>query len=123
MVHRLEKQRDLTDPLLREALLNVRREVLLPRACVRRDAGYPEPVVLQLLDGAHPEDQEEWLDLIYSGASERWVRAGRPESYRLEPAADGRQYVCSGQSAAALAWELPKPAESVDENEGESTNE
>ncbi|WP_424892267.1 protein-L-isoaspartate O-methyltransferase family protein [Streptomyces sp. XH2] len=69
MVHRLEEQGVLSDALLREALLEVPREVLLPRAYVRRDAGYPEPVVLELLDGAHPEDRQEWLELIYSGAS------------------------------------------------------
>ncbi|GAA2720207.1 MULTISPECIES: methyltransferase domain-containing protein [Streptomyces] len=69
MVRRLEEQGVLSDPLLREALLAVPREVLLPRAYVRRDAGYPEPVVLELLDGVHPEDRKEWLELIYSGAS------------------------------------------------------
>lgn len=73
MVQRLEEQGVLSDSLLRQALLEVPREVprevLLPRTYVRRDAGYPEPVVLELLDGAHPEDREEWLELIYSGAS------------------------------------------------------
>jgi protein-L-isoaspartate O-methyltransferase len=69
MVYRLEEKEVSTDPLLHEALLRVRREVLLPGVYVRRDAGYPEPVVLQLLDGAHPEDRHEWFELVYSGGS------------------------------------------------------
>lgn len=45
----------------------------------------------------------------------RWERAGRPEEYRLEVAADGRQYVTAGAGAAALAWELPAPKRSINE--------
>ncbi|WP_438828564.1 protein-L-isoaspartate O-methyltransferase family protein [Streptomyces hesseae] len=82
----MEEQGDLTDPLLREALLRVRREVLLPRAYVRRDAGHPEPMELQLLDGADPEDREEWLEVIYGGASVLAQRNGEA----LEEQARGR---------------------------------
>ncbi len=78
MVARLEADGDLTDPAVREALLAVRREVLLPRAYVRRNAPGAQPGVWQLLDGAHRQDRAEWLELIHSGASVLVQHDGEP---------------------------------------------
>lgn len=69
MVARLEGDGQLHDPMVRAALLAVRREVLLPRAYVRRNAPGAQPGVWQLLDGTHPEDHAEWLKVIYGGGS------------------------------------------------------
>lgn len=64
MVDRLEGDGMLTGPLLREAALHVRREVLLPHAYVRTSGPGIEPIEWRLLDGSRPEDQAEWLDLL-----------------------------------------------------------
>ncbi|WP_326742732.1 methyltransferase domain-containing protein [Streptomyces sp. NBC_01768] len=69
MVERLQADGVLTDPRLRDALSRLDREVLMPRAYVRRSEQGSEPVVWELLDGAHPEDRAEWQDLVYSGES------------------------------------------------------
>ncbi|MCC3773331.1 hypothetical protein K6I33_001953 [Streptomyces sp. UNOB3_S3] len=98
MVRRPEEQEVISDSLLRKALLEVRREVLLPQAYVRRDAGYPEPVVLELLDGAHPDDRREWLELIYSGASVLAQRDGEA----LEGQVRGRMR--GGRITSAAFW-------------------
>ncbi|BAU88080.1 protein-L-isoaspartate O-methyltransferase 1 [Streptomyces laurentii] len=55
--------------LLRDALLHVRREVLLPHAYVRVSGPGADPIVWRLLDGTHPEDRQEWLELIHSDES------------------------------------------------------
>jgi len=39
----------------------------------------------------------------------RWVRAGRPQRYRIEVAAGGTQHVTSGTGAQRLEWQLPTP--------------
>ncbi|WP_432126408.1 hypothetical protein [Streptomyces sp. bgisy082] len=76
MVERLEAEGVLTDSRLREALLSVPREVLLPHAYVRVSDPGVEPMGWRLLDGAHPDDREEWLDLIHSGESVLLQRDG-----------------------------------------------
>ncbi|MDT0616414.1 protein-L-isoaspartate O-methyltransferase family protein, partial [Streptomyces lancefieldiae] len=78
MVERLEADGVLTDVRLREALLSVPREVLLPHAYVRVSDPGAEPIEWRLLDGAHPDDREEWLDLIHSGESVLLQRDGEP---------------------------------------------
>lgn len=69
MVAELEAAGVLRDPAVRAALLAVRREVLLPRAYVRRNPRGTDPGVWQLLDGADRRDRDEWLETIHSGAS------------------------------------------------------
>ncbi|GGY61724.1 hypothetical protein GCM10010363_48990 [Streptomyces omiyaensis] len=69
MVRRLETGGGLTDPRLREAYLSVRREVLLPHAYVRVSGPGADPIGRRLLDGSHPDDREEWLELIHSDES------------------------------------------------------
>ncbi|RLU82487.1 methyltransferase [Streptomyces griseocarneus] len=105
MVHRLEEQEVLSDPLLREALLSVRREVLLPRAYVRRDAGYPEPVVRQLLDGAHPDDRQEWLELIHSGVSVLAQRDGEALEGQVRGRVEGGR-ITSAASVVSMTVQM-----------------
>ncbi|GAA2771107.1 hypothetical protein GCM10010521_55900 [Streptomyces rameus] len=78
MVDRLTADGVLTDVLLRDALLHVRREVLLPHAYVRISGPGADPIDWRLLDGSHPDDQEEWLDLIHSDESILLQRDGEP---------------------------------------------
>ncbi|MFG3040972.1 methyltransferase [Streptomyces sp. NPDC048330] len=76
MVDRLLSAGVLTDGGLREALLRVRREVLLPHAYVRVSGPGADPIDWRLLDGAHPDDREEWLDLIHGDESVLFQRDG-----------------------------------------------
>jgi protein-L-isoaspartate O-methyltransferase len=78
MVDRLTTDGVLTDPLLRDALLRLPREVLLPHAYVRVSGPGADPIDWRLLDGSHPDDQEEWLDLIHSDESILLQRDGEP---------------------------------------------
>ncbi|MFE5714756.1 methyltransferase [Streptomyces sp. NPDC056501] len=78
MVERLESDGALTDPRLRDALLHVNREVLLPHAYVRVSDPGADPIDWRLLDGSHPEDRVEWLDLIHSDESILLQRDGEP---------------------------------------------
>lgn len=78
MVDRLTADGVLTDSLLRDALLRLPREVLLPHAYVRVSGPGADPIDWRLLDGSHPDDQEEWLDLIHSDESILLQRDGEP---------------------------------------------
>ncbi|MEU7047798.1 methyltransferase [Streptomyces eurythermus] len=78
MVDRLTSTGVLTDPKLRDALLRVRREVLLPHAYVRVSGPGADPIDWRLLDGSHPEDHQEWLALIHSNESILLQRDGEP---------------------------------------------
>ncbi|MFD4480404.1 protein-L-isoaspartate O-methyltransferase [Streptomyces sp. NPDC058471] len=70
MVARLEADRPVA-PVIREALLSLRMDLLFPRAYVRRVADDVEPGVWQLLDGSHPEDVDEWIKVLHNGDSVR----------------------------------------------------
>ncbi|MEU2232576.1 protein-L-isoaspartate O-methyltransferase family protein [Streptomyces vietnamensis] len=85
MVRRLETGSGLADPRLREAFLSVRREVLLPHAYVRVSGPGADPIDWRLLDGSHPDDREEWLELIHSDESILLQRDGE----RLDTLARG----------------------------------
>ncbi|WP_406082609.1 methyltransferase [Streptomyces zaomyceticus] len=78
MVDRLESDGVLTDPRLRAAFLRVRREVLLPHAYRRVSGSGADPIDWHLLDGSHPDDRAEWLDLIHSDESVLFQRDGEP---------------------------------------------
>ncbi|MEU7283444.1 methyltransferase [Streptomyces sp. NPDC045431] len=78
IVDRLSADGVLTDPLLRDALLRLPREVLLPHAYVRVSGPAADPIDWRLLDGSHPDDQEEWLELIHSDESILLQRNGEP---------------------------------------------
>ncbi|MDQ0840564.1 methyltransferase [Streptomyces sp. V1I6] len=78
MVDRLTAEGVLTDSLLRDALLRLPREVLLPHAYVRVSGPGADPIDWRLLDGSHPDDRQEWLDLIHSDESILLQRDGEP---------------------------------------------
>ncbi|MEU5092082.1 hypothetical protein [Streptomyces sp. NPDC021356] len=78
MVDRLTAEGVLTDSLLRDALLRLPREVLLPHAYVRVSGPGAAPIDWRLLDGSHPDDRQEWLDLIHSDESILLQRDGEP---------------------------------------------
>lgn len=78
MADRLTADGVLTDKLLRDALLRLPREALLPHAYVRVSGPGADPIDWRLLDGSHPDDQEEWLDLIHSDESILLQRDGEP---------------------------------------------
>ncbi|GAA1542346.1 hypothetical protein GCM10009730_59240 [Streptomyces albidochromogenes] len=78
MVERLTTDDVLTDALLRDALLRLPREVLLPHAYVRVSGPGADPIHWRLLDGSHPDDRQEWLDLIHSDESILLQRDGEP---------------------------------------------
>ncbi|MFI5771099.1 methyltransferase domain-containing protein [Streptomyces sp. NPDC051658] len=69
LVEHLQADGVLTDPRLRDALSRLDRGVLMPRAYVRRSEQGSEPVVWELLDGAHPKDRSERQELVHSGES------------------------------------------------------
>ncbi|MGW2477746.1 methyltransferase [Streptomyces sp. NPDC001665] len=78
MVDRLTTSGALTDSLLRAALRRLPREVLLPHAYVRVSGPGADPIDWRLLDGSHPADRQEWLDLIHSDESILLQRDGEP---------------------------------------------
>ncbi|WFB11361.1 methyltransferase [Streptomyces sp. LX-29] len=78
MVARLEEAGDLeAEGPVREALLALPREVLMPQAYVRRSAP-DEPPSWELLDWARPQDRDELIRLLYSGDSVLVQHDGEP---------------------------------------------
>ncbi|MGW6202313.1 protein-L-isoaspartate O-methyltransferase [Streptomyces sp. NPDC055089] len=69
MVARLEEAGDLRAGPVREALLALPREVLMPQAYVRRSAPDVKPPRWDLLDWSRSQDREELLSVLYSGDS------------------------------------------------------
>ncbi|WP_175609288.1 isochorismatase family protein [Streptacidiphilus griseoplanus] len=63
---RLEKDGVLSDPQVRDALLAVPREVIVPRGYVRLNevVGTSESV-WRFLDGHHPADRAQWLEALH----------------------------------------------------------
>ncbi|MFD9602855.1 methyltransferase [Streptomyces sp. NPDC059970] len=104
LVERLQADGVLTDPRLRDALSRLDRGVLMPRAYVRRSEQGSEPVVWDLLDGAHPKDRAEWQELVYSGESVLVQRDGE----RLEGQVRG---VVSGGRMTAMSTFTPYTVE------------
>ncbi|MGC4916301.1 methyltransferase [Streptomyces albogriseolus] len=78
MVDQLTAEGALTDSLLRDALLRLPREILLPHAYVRVSGPGADPIDWRLLNGSHPDDHQEWLDLIHSDESILLQRDGEP---------------------------------------------
>ncbi|MGQ4457728.1 protein-L-isoaspartate O-methyltransferase family protein [[Kitasatospora] papulosa] len=69
MVTRLEEEGALQPEVIRDALLTLSMERLMPQAYVRRTALGEEPPRWDLLDWAEPQDRLELLGVLYSGAS------------------------------------------------------
>ncbi|MYT57226.1 protein-L-isoaspartate O-methyltransferase, partial [Streptomyces sp. SID7834] len=78
MVARLEEVGDLAAGPVREALLALPREILMPQAYVRRSAPDEKPPRWDLLDWARPGDREELLRVLHSGDSVSVQHAGEP---------------------------------------------
>ncbi|MFB8310166.1 methyltransferase [Streptomyces sp. NPDC055961] len=78
MVARLEESGELGRGPVREALLALPREILLPHAYVRVSGPGADPIDWRLLDGSHPDDRQEWLELIHSNESILLQRDGEP---------------------------------------------
>ncbi|MFE0055400.1 protein-L-isoaspartate O-methyltransferase family protein [Streptomyces sp. NPDC059003] len=104
MVARLEARGPL-DPVIREALLALRLDLLVPRAYVRRVADDVEPGVWQLLDGSHPEDQAEWIKVLHGGDSIRIQHDGeRLDQQRRGMVTGGR--ITSMSSTMSMSAEM-----------------
>ncbi|MGI5262395.1 protein-L-isoaspartate O-methyltransferase family protein [Streptomyces angustmyceticus] len=78
MVARLEKSGDLGAGPVRDALLALPREVLMPQAYARRSAPDEVPPRWDLLDWRRPEDRGELLRLLHSGESVPVQHGGEP---------------------------------------------
>ncbi len=76
MVAGLEETGALRSGRVRNALLAVRREVLIPQAYVRRSPRGEVPPRWDLLDWAEPAGREELLALLYGGESVLIQHAG-----------------------------------------------
>ncbi|MFE4634519.1 protein-L-isoaspartate O-methyltransferase [Streptomyces sp. NPDC056773] len=78
MVAALEESGDLAPGPLRDALLALPRQVLMPQAYVRRSAPEQTPPSWQLLDWAVDADREELAELLHGGGSVMVQHAGEP---------------------------------------------
>ncbi|MCZ1012197.1 methyltransferase [Streptomyces lydicus] len=78
MVARLEESGGLGPGPVREALLALPREVLMPQAYVRRSAPDETPPYWDLLDFSRPADRVELLERLYSGDSVAIQHGGEP---------------------------------------------
>ncbi|MFV0131645.1 methyltransferase domain-containing protein [Streptomyces sp. HMX112] len=78
MVARLEKSGELRLGPVREALLALPREVLMPQAYVRRSAPDETPPRWNLLDWSRPADRDELLERLHSGDSVAIQHDGEP---------------------------------------------
>ncbi|WP_410539822.1 methyltransferase [Streptomyces sp. KL2] len=78
MVARLEEAGDLRPGPVRDALLALPREVLMPQAYVRRSAPEETPPRWALLDWSAAADRPELLDVLYDGRSVLIQHGGEP---------------------------------------------
>ncbi|MFE0136186.1 protein-L-isoaspartate O-methyltransferase [Streptomyces sp. NPDC059037] len=78
MVARLEGEGALGRGRVRDALLALPCEVLMPQAYVRRSAPGERPPKWDLLDWTEPQDRRELLSVLYGGASVGIQRDGEP---------------------------------------------
>ncbi|MFI0928662.1 methyltransferase domain-containing protein [Streptomyces sp. NPDC021012] len=78
MVARLETSGEVKPGPVREALLALPRQVLMPQAYVRRSAPDETPPRWDLLDWSRPADREELLERLHSGESIAIQHEGEP---------------------------------------------
>ncbi|MFF4496207.1 methyltransferase domain-containing protein [Streptomyces sp. NPDC001546] len=78
MVARLEQSGELRPGPVREALLALPRQVLMPQAYVRRSTPDESPPRWDLLDWNCPGDREELLERLHSGDSVAIQHDGEP---------------------------------------------
>ncbi|MER5439109.1 methyltransferase domain-containing protein [Streptomyces sp. NPDC002790] len=77
-VARLEESGALGPGPVREALLALPRQILMPQAYVRRSAADEKPPRWDLLDFSRPADREELLERLHSGDSVATQHDGEP---------------------------------------------
>ncbi|MFD3535817.1 protein-L-isoaspartate O-methyltransferase [Streptomyces sp. NPDC058664] len=103
LAERLEAEGLLTDRLLRDALVALPRERLLPHAYVRVSGPGADPIDWRLLDGSHPDDRAEWLDLVHSHESILLQRDGEPlDALRRGPVTGGHMTSMSTYTPATV---------------------
>ncbi|WP_329453373.1 protein-L-isoaspartate O-methyltransferase (plasmid) [Streptomyces sp. NBC_01724] len=78
MVARMEEEGALGPGAVRDALMALPREVLMPQAYVRRSAREEKPPRWDLLDWSAPQDRPELLGLLYGGGSVLVQHDGEP---------------------------------------------
>ncbi|MGW7029162.1 protein-L-isoaspartate O-methyltransferase family protein [Streptomyces xanthophaeus] len=78
MVARLEEEGALNPGPVRDALLAIPREVLMPQGYVRSTEVDEVPVQWQLLDWAVPADRAQYLDVLHCGESVLIQHDGEP---------------------------------------------
>ncbi|MGW4548524.1 methyltransferase domain-containing protein [Streptomyces violaceorubidus] len=78
MVARLEASGELGPGPVREALLALPRQILMPQAYVRRSAPDEMPPCWDLLDFSRPAEREELLERLHSGDSVSIQHDGEP---------------------------------------------
>lgn len=105
MVARLETAGRLGPGTVREALLAIRREVLIPQAYVRRSAPGEEPPRWDLLDWGALPDRVELLGLLYGGGSVLVQHDGEPLLGRARGARSGG-VISSMSSVTGMTAEL-----------------
>ncbi|MER5430276.1 protein-L-isoaspartate O-methyltransferase [Streptomyces sp. NPDC002588] len=105
MVARLEKEGSLRPGPVRDALLALPREVLMPQAYVRRSGPGDEPPRWDLLDWAAPQDRPELLGLLYGGASVLIQHDGEPLLSRARGTRSGAS-ITSMSTVMGLTVEL-----------------
>lgn len=93
MVARLEAAGGLQPGPVREALLHLKREELMPQAYVRRSRPEEKPPRWDLLDWATPSHQEELLAVLYGGDSVLIQHAGEPILGRAPGPAEGLHHL------------------------------
>lgn len=105
MVARLEKEGSLRPGPVRDALLALRREVLMPQAYVRRSGPGEEPPRWDLLDWSASQDRPELLGLLHGGASVLVQHDGEPLLGRARGTRSGAS-ITSMSSVMGLTVEL-----------------
>ncbi|MFF0000533.1 methyltransferase domain-containing protein [Streptomyces avermitilis] len=78
MVAGLETSGEVRPGPVREALLTLPRQVLMPQAYVRRSAPDEDPPRWDLLDWSRPDDRDELLERLHSGDSVAIQHEGEP---------------------------------------------
>lgn len=105
MVAQLEETGALGPGAVRDALLVLPREVLMPQAYVRRSARGEEPPRWELLDWSVPQDRPELLGLLYGGDSVLVQHDGEPLLGRVRGTRSGAS-VTSMSTVMGLTAEL-----------------
>ncbi|MGW7439857.1 methyltransferase domain-containing protein [Streptomyces sp. NPDC054849] len=108
MVARLEADGDLRPGPVRDALLALRREVLIPQAYVRRSKPDETPPRWDLLDWAVPTHRQELTDLLYGGQSVPVQREGEPILGRMPGPRSGGSMTAMSSTAGMTAGFLQR---------------